>query len=469
MPTQPSLELQLQIAERLPPIPMDFPPLPTLTPPAHEELTLPNGLRVYLMEDHEVPAVRGTLLMRGGQRGSPPDRLGVATISAGVQRAGGSVTHPGPVLDELLEDRGAQIEGGASSDVVSIGFRCLSEDSREVLGIFADVVQRPALPKDKLQLYQAQIINFLEHQNDNPRSIPARELNRLIYGRDSVFARQPTPQQVSALTVDDLRGYLAAWERPDASVLGIVGDFDSCQMKAWVAEYFGGWQPAEGQPLQPPPLPNSPLPDQDPIAGKLFLVNIPGATQTSVAVGEPGIQLLDPDDFPLDVLNDILNSFGGRLFDQIRSREGLAYSIQGGWAGTPTDHPGLFLATAETAQPGQLLAALRSALQAARDVAPTEEEVARAKEETLNSFVFNFASSASQLQRLVSYSLLGIPEDYLFQYQKGIEAVTPEQVLEAARRHLHPSLQTAVVAGDAAKIRPQLEKLGWPIQELTLE
>ncbi|GAB4817295.1 hypothetical protein N2152v2_004341 [Parachlorella kessleri] len=473
---------ELDAALRLPAPPAEFPPLPPLSMPKYQELVLPNGLRLFLMEDHEVPLVRGSLLMKGGQRGSPDDKVGIATISAGVQRAGGSTAHPEAVLNEALEDRGAYIEGGAALEYVSMGFSCLAEDVSDVLELFSEVVLTPALPQGKLDLYKAQVFNYLEHQNDDPRSIPGRELAKLIYGKHSVFARTPTPQQVQGIGQEDVRQYLSTWERPDMAILGIVGDFNSRDMTALVQEKFGGWQPAAGQPAQPPPIPNPPLADQSTHAGTMFLINVPGSTQaslnpmsfdaeccTSVALGEVGIQLMDPDDYPLDVLNDILNSFGGRLFDEIRSREGLAYSVQGGWAGTPPDHPGLFLATAETARPGQLMAALRQALQEATEEVPRAEEVARAKESNLNQFVFNFASSTAQLQRLVAYTLLGVPRDYLFQYQRGIEAVEPAQVLAAAQRHLHPSQQTAVVVGDVAKIRPELEGLGWRIEELKLE
>lgn len=160
-----------------------------------------------------------------------------------------------------------------------------------------------------------------------------------------------------------------------------------------------------------------------------------------------------------------------------------------------------------------------AAVQDATQTAPGAEEVGRAKQESLNSFVFNFSSSTAQLQvgpccfvmgvlpaalylrfplgccthlsvqsqahtpvhpaccpsplpllqRLVSYSLQGIPRDYLFQYQRGIEAVTPDQVLAAALRRLHPARQTVVVAGDASRVRPELERLGWQIEPLQIE
>ncbi|KAL4857736.1 putative zinc protease-like protein y4wB [Chlorella vulgaris] len=472
LPTAPSLA---EVVASLPPLPTDFPPLPPLALPKYQQLTLKNGLRVFLLEDHELPVVRGSLLMRGGQRASPADKVGLASLSAAVQRSGGSVQHPGQALDDALEDRAASIEGGAGSEAIGMGWQCLAEDAPEVLNLFAEVVTQPALPQDKLDLAKSQarylacllVLNALEHRFDNPSNIPARELAKLIYGRDSVFARDPTPQQIAGITRQDLQAFLTTWERPDAAVLGICGDFDSQQMKVLVEAAFEGWQRPADQPT-PPPLPSSPLPDQSGVAGRLFLVDLPGSTQTTIAVGEPGIQMLDPDEYPLDVLDDMFNGFAGRLFNRVRSREGLAYSISGGWSTTPIDHPGLFMATAETAKPAALLTALRGVLEEAASTAPPEEEVQRAKQAALNQFVFSFASRSAQLSRIISFDLVGIPQDYVFKYRGGIEQVQPGDVLAAAQRRLHPAQQTVVVAGDAVSLRPQLRTLGLPIQSLEL-
>ncbi|KAL4438208.1 hypothetical protein ABPG77_010569 [Micractinium sp. CCAP 211/92] len=453
----------------LPPLPTEFPQLPPLALPKYQQITLKNGLRVFLLEDHELPVVRGSLLMRGGTRASPDDKVGLATLSAAVQRSGGSEQHPGQALDDKLEELGASIEGGAGAEAFGFGFQCLREDTAEVLSLFAEVVRTPAIPQDKLDLAKTQILNALEHRNDNPSAIPSRELAKLIYGPGSVYARDPTPEQISSITVEDARAFLARWQRPDAAVLGIVGDFDPRQMQQLVEGSLGGWAAPSGEP-SPPTLPSPPLPDQGPISGRIFLVDIPGATQTSVAVGEPGIQMLDRDEYPLEVLGSIFNGFGGRLFNEIRSREGLAYSVSGGWAPTPLDHPGLFAASAETAQPAALLSALRGAFQQAGEAPPTAQELQRAKQEALNKFVFNFASRTAQLNRIITFDLLGIPQDYLFRYRAGIERVQPDDVLAAAQRRLHPRSQTIVVAGDAARLRAELgSALGLPVEDLRLD
>ena len=187
-------------------------------------------------------------------------------------------------------------------------------------------------------------------------------------------------------------------------------------------------------------------------------------------MAEVGIQMMDEDEVALDVLSGILNNFGGKLFDELRTSQGLAYSVSGGWASAPIDHPGLFIASAETVQPAALLFALRQALTEAATVAPTVEQVERAREESLNSFIFGFSSTVAQLRRAVAFQLFGLPQDYLFTYRDKLSAVTAEDILAAAGRHLHPDKMVTVVVGDAKSIRPQIEKaMGVAVEILELE
>ncbi|GFR43895.1 hypothetical protein Agub_g5025, partial [Astrephomene gubernaculifera] len=202
----------------------------------------------------------------------------------------------------------------------------------------------------------------------------------------------------------------------------------------------------------------------------VYLVDRPGLTQATVLVGEPGIPLSDPDLFPLDVLGGVFNSFGGQLFDTLRSRQGLAYSVAGGWD-SPPDHTGLFLAGGQTSSPGEFLTSLRRLLQRATAASsgPSASELAAAQAETLNSFAFNFASSAAQLQRILVYDLLGLPQDFLFRYQRGIAAVGRGAVLRAAAAHLHPGAQAVVVVADGGRVRAGLEAAGYEVVELGLQ
>ncbi|KAK3259356.1 hypothetical protein CYMTET_31641, partial [Cymbomonas tetramitiformis] len=205
---------------------------------------------------------------------------------------------------------------------------------------------------------------------------------------------------------------------------------------------FGDWHPASSQPATPAPVPVSDIPEQ--VQPQLLLIDKPGSTQANVAMMELGVTLDDPDIFALDVLNSLLNGFGGRLFDQVRSRDGLAYSVYGGFQAA-LDHPGVFSAGGQTAAPDKLVAGIRKVLADTTEIAPSSKELEQAKESALNSFVFNFSSNGAQLSRIISYDAFGIDQNFIFEYRAGIQRVTAQDVLGAAKRHLHPFDQQVIV------------------------
>ncbi|GFH09041.1 LuxS/MPP-like metallohydrolase [Haematococcus lacustris] len=209
---------------------------------------LSNGLRVYLVEDHTVPLLRGSLLIRAGQWASPPDKVGLAS---------------------------------AALNSLTLDFFCSSEDVQTVVQLFAEVLMSPAMPDDRLQLYKDQMCDT------NP-------------------------------AVDD--GAVANdWERPDAAVLGVVGDFSPLDMVSLLERQLGAWHPAPGQPHTPRKVQQNaePLAPAAKHAGLLYVVDRPGLAQASVVVAEPGVRLEEPDSYPLEVLSTAFNSFGGQLFDQV--------------------------------------------------------------------------------------------------------------------------------------------------------
>jgi len=257
-------------------------------------------------------------------------------------------------------------------------------------------------------------------------------------------------------------------------VLGVVGDFDAPGMKQLLCDTFRDWKPSPVQPKDAPVLPSledSALAEEasSSAAGRIFLVDKPGEQEASVLLAEPGISLGDPDEPALDVLDDILNGFGGRLFNKVRSKYGLTYSVYGGWE-APPQYRGLFTAGGNTEAPAALISAIREVLNEVLDSSPpTEEEVSISKTSASNSFVFNFASKKQQLSRVLVYHVLGLPPDYLIQYQRALYNVALEDVIAAAKRHLHPERQTVVVVGDAAKIEGPLRRLsGSNLQRLPL-
>ena len=237
---------------------------------------------------------------------------------------------------------------------------------------------------------------------------------------------------------------------PNHIILGVSGDFDIATAKVLIAKHFGDWQPTS---VQLPPIPGT---TQATSTGT-YIVDRPQLTQSSVRLGHIS-GLASSEDFPaLSVMNNILNGFGGRLFNELRSRQGLAYSVYGYWD-AEFDYPGIFLAGGQTRTEGTaaFINGIRSEIDRLRTGPLTEDELTYAKDLTLNSFVFRFATPFQVLSRLMTYEYYDYPSDFLFQYQQGIKDATVADVKRVAKTYLNPDQLVTLIVGNKGAIAPLL-------------
>ena len=435
---------------------LTFPPLPELQLPEYERFQLDNGLVVYLMEDHELPLASGMALFRTGDRWEPADRVGLASLTGSVMRTGGTTQHPPDRLNQFLEQRAASVETGIDTASGSASFDALSEDLEEVFKVFAEVIQQPAFAEKQFDLAITQRRGQIARRNDDPNAIATREFRKLIYGDNSPYARTVEYATLDKIDRNDLRAFYQTYIRPDKTILGIVGDFDPQKMRSLIESTFGAWQPSAATPLRQPAKPKVSQAKPD----GLFFVDRPQLTQSYVYLGHLGGQLDDPDYPALTVLNNVMNGFGGRLFNEVRSRQGLAYSVFGAWSAR-YDYPGIFIAGGQTRSDATVpfVNAIQTEIDRLRTTPITSDELAYAKDSTLNSFIFNFQSPDQTLSRLMRYEYYGYPEDFLFQYRKEVEATTAEDVKRVAQSHLQPSQFVTLVVGNKTAIAPPLSTL----------
>jgi len=420
-----------------------YPPLPKFEIPRPERVVLDNGLVVMLLEDHELPLVEVTAVVRAGGRLDPADKIGLARLGAQVLRTGGSETRPGDQLDDWLDGRGAVIEANADGDVARAVLSSLTRDFPDSLRVFADVLRRPAFDAGKLEVARNQAIGFLSRQNDEPDEVLVREFRKLIYGADSPYARTETYATLGAIRRDDL----VAWHRqafhPDRMVLGLVGDFRTADALALIRAAFGDW----------PRGPQGGLPEatwKKQASPGVYWAEKKDVTQSNIVLGHLGVRKDDPDYYALEILNSVLSgTSSSRLFSHVRSQKGLAYSVFG-QVGSDWDHPGmtlLFVAT-KTQTTGAAIQALLDEARAIQTTQPpTEEEVAKARQSLLSSFIFTADTPRKVMSQQLSLEVYGYPLDWLARYRAGLEAVTPAQVREAAVRHLHPDDFSILVVG----------------------
>ncbi|MBD2345907.1 insulinase family protein [Anabaena subtropica FACHB-260] len=433
---------------------LEFGPLPEVNLPKYERFVLQNGLVVYLMEDRELPLISGTALVRTGSRWEPADKVGLAGFTGAVMRTGGTKKHSSDNLNEILEQRAASVEVNIGEAAGSASFEALSEDVETVFGLFSEVLREPVFAQTKLDLVKTQAKGGIARRNDNPNDIASREFRKLIYGKDSPYARITEYATVDAIAREDLLKFHQQYFHPNNMILGIVGDFDPKQMRSLVQAKLGDWR-------RNPRLTKPALPEVSPAkTGGVFFVNQPQLTQSSVLVGHLGGKFDSPDYAALDVLNGVLNGFGGRLFNEVRSRQGLAYSVYCYWS-PRFDYPGMFMAGGQTRSDAtvQFINALKTEIKRIQAQPVTAEELSRAKESTLNSFVFNFQDPSQTLSRLMRYEYYGYPADFLFRYQKAVAATTASDVQRVAKQYLKPENLVTLVVGNQATIQPPLTRL----------
>jgi zinc protease len=438
---------------------LTFPTLPEIKLPKYTRFELKNGMRVYLMEDKELPLVEGTALFRTGDRFEPEDKIGLASLTGEVMRTGGTSKHTADELNQLLEQRAAYVETGISSAAGNASFGALAEDLEPVFDLFAEVIQQPIFAPEKLDLAKKQEQGAIARRNDDPDSITGREFQKLIYGDRSPYARTVEYKTLANISREDLVNFHQKYFYPKNTILGISGDFDTAKMRKLVEEKFGNWQAT--QIAEIPQLPTVAPADR----GGIFLINQPQLSQSYVQMGHLGGMLNSPDFGALDVMNGVLNGFGGRLFNNVRSRQGLAYTVYASWS-PRFDYPGMFVAGGQTRSSATvpLIKSIMAEIDRIRTEPITPAELAFAKESKINSFIFNFEDPSQTLSRLMRYEYYGYPDDFIFRYRRSIEAATIADVQRVAQTYLKPENLVTLVVGNTAAIQPPLSSLGTSVK-----
>jgi len=434
---------------------LKYPPLGQVKIPEPAEVTLSNGMRLLMLEDHELPLIRGLALIRTGNLLDPSDKHGLSQVMADVLRSGGTKSKTGDQIDEELENIAGTVEAGMDETSANVSFSGLKETTDQVLAVFKDVLTNPEFRQDKLDLTLTQYRSAIARRNDDASDIPSRELSRILYGKDTPYGAQPEYADLARMHREDLIAFYQRYYFPKNIMLAVYGDFTAADMQAKLEKLFADWK------VEQPAAPSFPAVTAKPEPGVYFAPK-EDVTQTFFSIGELGGTLRDPDYPALQVAANILGEgFSSRLVSRIRTQLGYAYSIGASWAAN-YNHPGTFriggstksMTTVETVQ------AIREEVEKIRTAEVTEKELDEAKQAVLNSFVFNFDSPAKTLNRVMRYEYFGYPKDFLFQYQKAIAAVTRADVLRVAKARIHPDELAIVMVGNPKDFGKPLTTLG---------
>ena len=431
-----------------------IPPLPKFSPQEPIRVALQNGMVIFLQPNHELPLLDATMRIRGGSRAEPTDKIGMLDIYGDVWRTGGTEQRTGDQLDDFLEARAAKVETGSNADSTFISFSCLKGDFDSVFQIFLEVLQHPAFRDDKIDLAKKQMNTAIARRNDDTDSIADREGVKLAYGPQNPYARVAEYTTVAAITRQDLIDWHKAHVAANNIIFGITGDFDPKEMESKLRQAFESWP--KGSAVEPPKI------DFNPAPPGIYFVNKTDVNQSNIQLVGLGIERKNPDYFPLQVMNEVLGGgFSSRLLQNLRTKAGLAYSVGGG-VGSAWDHPGMtdIEMGTKSVSTVEAIQGLWEQLEKLHTSPPTEEELRRAKDSILNSFIFRFDTPGKVLRERMAYEYYGYPADWLERYRSAVEKVTLSDVKQVIDKYIHKDQLAVLVVGNSEEFKPALSTLG---------
>lgn len=435
---------------------LEYPEINEFQEPNVETFTTDNGIQFFLIEDHELPLIDVSVNVRTGSVLVPEEKTGLASLTGQVMRSGGTEKYPADSLNELLENNAANLSTGIGFSSGGASMNVLKEDFDELLPVFVDVLANPAFPQDKVELAKTQAKSGIARRNDNPGPIASREFDKLIYGENSVYGRTREYATINNITREDMVEFHNEHFNGENMMVGVVGDFDTEEMKEKLQNAFGNIPAGEETDL------NFPEVDYD-YENTINLVDKPNVNQSTVYLGHIGGMRDNPDYAKVQVMNNVLSGgFSGRLFQKVRTDLGLAYSVGGQFGMGNVFYPGQFIVQVQTKteSTAEAIDAIIGEIKRLQNEPILQEELQDTKDQFLNSLVFRNTSYEQILNRRMSNEYRGLPEDSFEQFVEGVKNTTVEDVQNMAQKYLRPEDLQILVVGDKTELGDQLQKYG---------
>lgn len=434
---------------------LKYPKLGKIEIPDIEKVTLDNGISLYLLENHELPTFRMAVQVHVGSYLEPAEKIGLVDILGNTMRTGGTEKWTGDELDEVLESVGASVETFGGVTGCGARVNTLSDQIDLGIDVLSQVLMHPQFAEDKVELARVQARSAIARRNDSPIQIAIREFLKMIFGADSPYARQTEIATIDAIAREDLLAFHQRYFRPNMVQMAVWGDFDKDEIVEKLNAAFADWQPTTEEIPEPPKV------NYD-YRQQVFLVDRPGSSQSTIIMGHIGGLMTDEDYATHIVMNNVLGGgLGGRVFNRVRTKDGLAYTAQSAYT-SGMDRKGIMYGLAMTAGETTVKAGRKivEVLYSMHTEPPSDDEMIRGKDSYLNSFVFNFDETAELVNRIMDYDHTGYPEDFLQQVKEKVETVTADDVVAAAQKVIKPDQMVCIVVGDTTTFDMSLDSLG---------
>jgi len=395
-------------------------------------------------ENHASPSVIVKGYLQVGAYDERPEQAGLAVFTAAALMRG-TANRAFDQIYEELESVGASAGVNGGTHTTGLGAKSLVEDLPLALDVLADVLRHPTFPRDEIEKLRGEILTDLEERAHDTSRMASLTFYELAYPEEHPYARSLSgyTETINRLTRDDLAEFHAGGYGPQGMVVAIVGAVETADALAQIENAFGDW--AVG--ARPP---RHPLPEVPPISNvRERAVSIPGKTQSDVILGYPGPARAEPDFLDASVCNTILGVFGlmGRLGENVRERQGLAYYSYSRMDGGPGPGPWRVIAGVNPANVEQAVASIRAEIRRICDEPVGEGELADNKAFITGSLPLRLETNGGVAGAILNMERYNLGLDYLQQYANLIGEITAERVQTVAQRWLNPDAYAIAIAG----------------------
>lgn len=431
-------------------------PAPALIVPTVHSSRLASGAALKLIEQRELPLVQISVSFAGGGR-LDNDQPGLASFVATMIREGAG-TRDANALQSELAYLGATLSSSADWDNTGVTLRVAKRNLEPALDLLADVILRPTFRAADVRRQRDLRLASLLQQRDQPRTLATMAFNRALFPAGHPYRRSLSGDSAATAALDSatVRAFHDGAYRAARATFYVAGDIGEAEARALLDRRFGRWA-ARGTERRPAPVLVSPVRTQ---ARRVILVDKPGAAQSVVMIGAPGLERTTPDYAAIQVMNTILGgSFSSRLNTNLRETKGYTYGASSNFQWRPL--PGAFIASADvrTNVTDSSVVEFFREIRALRDASVGADELARAKAYIALGVPGDLESTAQLVGEMAALALFNLPLSYLQEYVAAVTAVSAADVQRVARRYVPDEAATIVIVGDLEKIRAGIEAL----------
>lgn len=429
---------------------------PEITVPEVYETSLSNGLKVYGIENDEVPLVQLNLVIDGGQLVESMDQLGVANLTADLMTKGTANKTP-EELEEAIEQLGARINIFATKENIRVSANTLTKNYAATLDLIEEMLLEPRWDEKEFELAKQSTISQIRQQEANPNAIAANAYQILIYGKDDIRAQNTlgTMETVESLTIADLKSYYANYISPSVAKLHVVGDISESDLVASLSELNTAW---EAKAVQLPELSQPAAPSES----KVYFYDVPNAKQSVLNIGYGAMPATDEDYYPATVMNYILGGggFASQLTQELREGKGYTYGIRSNFSGNKADGTFTISSGVRTNVTLESTALVKEIL-ADYGKNYSDQDLATTKGYLIKSNARAFETAGAKLSMLENISEFGWSPDYVKDREAIVRDMTIEEIQALSKKYLDPNKMIWLVVGDAKTQKARLKQLGF--------